>query len=42
MPDFVAGASLTLSWCFADEATPFSAQTLDRAISGENVFVPAH
>ncbi len=24
MPPFVVDASMTLSWCFADEATPYS------------------
>jgi predicted nucleic acid-binding protein len=42
MPGFVADASLTLSWCFTDEATYFSAQMLDRATSGEAMSVPAH
>ena len=42
MAGFVADASATLPWCFAEEATPATEALLDRAQSGEEVFVPAH
>jgi hypothetical protein len=31
MPGFVADASATLPWCFAEEATPATEALLDRA-----------
>jgi predicted nucleic acid-binding protein len=42
MPGFVADASVTLAWCFSDEATAFTGQLLDRAVAGEHLLVPAH
>ena len=42
MPGFVADASATLPWCFAEEATPATEALLDRAQAGEEVLVPAH
>ncbi len=42
MGGFVIDASTTLSWCFADEATPWTEALLDRLQDGEEVFVPAH
>jgi len=42
MPGFVADASATLPWCFAEEATPVTEALLDRAQAGEEVLVPAH
>ena len=42
MPGFVADASATLPWCFADEATPWTEALLDRLRSGEELTVPAH
>jgi predicted nucleic acid-binding protein len=42
MSGFVADASATLPWCFAEEATPATEAMLDRAQSGEEVLVPAH
>src|SRR4051812_17034336 len=41
MPGFVADASATLPWCFAEEATPATEALLDRAEAGEVVLVPA-
>jgi hypothetical protein len=29
MPGFVMDASITLPWCFADEATPYAERTAD-------------
>jgi predicted nucleic acid-binding protein len=42
MSGFVADASATLPWCFADEATPATEALLDRVEAGEEVVVPAH
>lgn len=42
MPGFVADASATLPWCFADDATPWTEALLDRLQAGEEVLVPAH
>ena len=42
MSGFVADASATLPWCFAEEATPATEALLDRAKGGEEVLVPAH
>jgi len=41
MPSFVADASATLPWCFAEEATPATEALLDRAQTGEEILVPA-
>ena len=42
MPGFVADASVTLPWCFADEATPATEALLDRLRACEPAVVPAH
>lgn len=39
---FVADASVTLAWCFPDEATPWTESLLDRVAQGEQVIAPAH
>ena len=40
MPPFVVDASMTLSWCFADEATPYSRAVL-AALQNTYAVVPA-
>jgi predicted nucleic acid-binding protein len=35
-------ASVTLPWCFPDEATPATEALLDRLHSGDKAIVPAH
>jgi predicted nucleic acid-binding protein len=40
MPPFVVDASMTLSWCFADEATPYSRAVL-AALETTYAVVPA-
>ena len=40
MPPFVVDASMTLSWCFADEATPYSRSVL-AALETTYAVVPA-
>lgn len=42
MARFVADASLTLTWCFEDEATVWTDALLARLKSGDEVVVPAH
>jgi predicted nucleic acid-binding protein len=42
MQGFVADASATLPWCFADEATPATEALLERLRAGEPALVPAH
>jgi predicted nucleic acid-binding protein len=42
MPGFVADASATLPWCFAEEATTATEALLDRLRTGETAVVPAH
>ena len=42
MPGFVADASATLPWCFADESTPWTEALLDRLQGGEELRAPAH
>ena len=42
MLGFVADASATLPWCFADEATSATEALLDRLRGGEVAVVPAH
>jgi predicted nucleic acid-binding protein len=42
MAGFVPDASVTLPWCFEDEATPWTETLLDRIAGGESVTVPAH
>lgn len=39
---FVADASVTLSWCFEDEATAWTDGLLDRLRNGDGIIVPAH
>ena len=42
MPGFVPDASVTLLWCFDDEATPWTESLLDRLVKGDFAIVPAH
>ena len=42
MAAFVADASVTLPWCFEDEATPWTEDLLDRLRGGDQIVVPAH
>ena len=42
MAAFIPDASVTLGWCFADEATTYTEALLDRLIDGEEVAVPHH
>jgi predicted nucleic acid-binding protein len=42
MPVLIVDASVTLPWCFIDEATPFTNGLLDRVRNGEEAAVPAH
>jgi len=42
MAAFVADASVTLAWCFEDEATAWTDGLLDRLRTGDNIVVPAH
>jgi len=42
MAVFVPDASVSLVWCFADEATPYTEALLDRLIGGEEGAVPPH
>ena len=42
MPGFVADASVTLAWCFSDEASPYTNGLLDRVFAGDTITVPAH
>lgn len=42
MAAFVADASVTLCWCFEDEAQPWTEQLLDRVQHGDQMIVPAH
>jgi predicted nucleic acid-binding protein len=42
MANFVVDASVTLSWCFEDEATAWSDELLDRLRAGDRIAVPAH
>lgn len=39
---FVADASITLAWCFEDEATAWTDNLLDRLRNGDKILVPAH
>jgi predicted nucleic acid-binding protein len=39
---FVADASITLSWCFEDEATAWTDRLLDQLRNGDQILVPAH
>lgn len=42
MAVFVSDASVSLAWCFADEATPYAEALLDRVTHGEEIAVPPH
>ncbi len=42
MATFVADASVTLPWCFEDEATAWTEDILDRLRDGDHIVVPAH
>jgi predicted nucleic acid-binding protein len=42
MSTFVADASVTLPWCFQDEATAWTDSLLDRLRNDERISVPAH
>jgi predicted nucleic acid-binding protein len=42
MAAFVMDASVTLSWCFSDEATETTNALLTRLKTGEEAIVPAH
>ncbi len=42
MATFVADASVTLPWCFQDEATAWTDSLLDRLRGGDRIAVPAH
>ena len=41
MADFVLDASLSLAWCFEDEATEFTESVLTRVRGGEEAIAPA-
>ncbi len=42
MAIFIADASVTLPWCFEDEATSWTDSLLDRLRAGDGILVPAH
>ena len=42
MAGFVVDASVTLTWCFEDEATPWTDALLARIKAGDEGAVPAH
>ncbi len=42
MSAFVADASVTLPWCFEDEADSWTNSLLQRLRGGDTIFVPAH
>ena len=42
MATFVADASVTLAWCFEDEATSWTDNLLERLRHGDDIVVPAH
>lgn len=42
MAMFVADASVTLPWCFEDEATAWTDGLLERLRGGDRIVVPAH
>ena len=42
MAAFIPDASVSLGWCFSDEATPYTESLLDRLTGGEEVAVPSH
>jgi len=42
MAVFIPDASVSLGWCFSDEATSYTEALLDRLIDGEEAAVPSH
>jgi predicted nucleic acid-binding protein len=42
MTIFVADASVSLAWCFEDEASTLADKLLDRLRQGDRIVVPAH
>jgi predicted nucleic acid-binding protein len=42
MAVFVVDASVALAWCFADEATDWSEELLERLRQSDRIIVPAH
>lgn len=42
MANLVADASVTLPWCFEDEATPWTDSLLERLRGTDRIVVPAH
>jgi predicted nucleic acid-binding protein len=42
MAVFIPDASVSLGWCFSDEATAYTESLLDRLIAGEEAAVPSH
>lgn len=42
MATFVVDASVTLAWCFEDEASALTDGLLDRLRAGDRIAVPAH
>ncbi len=42
MPGFVTDASVSLTWCFEDEATSWTDHLLQRLRAGDEAVVPAH
>lgn len=42
MAIFIADASVTLPWCFEDEATDWTDSLLNRLRAGDRIVVPAH
>jgi predicted nucleic acid-binding protein len=42
MAVFIPDASVSLGWCFSDEATPYTESLLDRLVQNEEVAVPSH
>jgi predicted nucleic acid-binding protein len=42
LSSFIVDASVTLPWCFPDEATPATEALLDRLYTGDEAIVPAH
>jgi hypothetical protein len=42
MAIFFVDTSVTLAWCFADEATTETEELLERLKQGDRIIVPAH
>jgi predicted nucleic acid-binding protein len=42
MAEFIPDASVSLAWCFSDEASPYTEGLLDRLTAGEEAAVPPH